>query len=313
MKIRYLSLVALCVLSWRALAIPNDCKVDLYVAQPFAVNGAIPTETCDYLSARLSQVVTSTGVISSIDYGQFFITGQFHTVYYNELPGPPMQSVVQTELSIYIGDMRNKSVYAVLSMPLKGVGTSRERAFHNALRGITVANKQLTDFIVTARDKIIDYYNTKSSQILAEAHRVAQMHRYEEALFLLSQIPACCQGYSDAMQLMLTYFQEYLDCEGSLLLNKARGAWAASPDAAGASEAMKYIVKISPKAAAYKDAEILISEIGMNVKSDHNFEMRDKHRDEMELETVRLEAAKAVGVAFGKGQQPSTTNLVWLK
>jgi hypothetical protein len=41
--------------------------------------------------------------------------------------------------------------------------------------------------------------------------------------------------------------------------------------------------------------------------------MRQKYNDEIKLESDRIAAAKAIGVAYGNGQQSTTTNLMWLK
>ena len=41
-------------------------------------------------------------------------------------------------------------------------------------------------------------------------------------------------------------------------------------------------------------------------------ENREKYKDEAGLKKQRIEAARAIGVAFGNGQQPVTTNITWL-
>ena len=46
--------------------------------------------------------------------------------------------------------------------------------------------------------------------------------------------------------------------------------------------------------------------------SDWDFENREKYKDEAGLKKQRIEAARAIGVAFGNGQQPVTTNITWL-
>ena len=41
--------------------------------------------------------------------------------------------------------------------------------------------------------------------------------------------------------------------------------------------------------------------------------MRQKYQDNIQLEKDRIKAAMAVGVAYGNHQQPTKTNLMWLK
>ena len=57
----------------------------------------------------------------------------------------------------------------------------------------------------------------------------------------------------------------------------------------------------------------LMKEVKARVRSDIDFEMRQKYNDEIQLEKDRIAAARAVGVAFGNGQKPTTTNLMWLR
>ena len=73
------------------------------------------------------------------------------------------------------------------------------------------------------------------------------------------------------------------------------------------------LAHIDPDASRYDDATKFMKEVKGQVRSDIDFEMRDKYNDQIELEKNRIAAARAVGVAFGNGQQPSTTNLMWLK
>lgn len=54
------------------------------------------------------------------------------------------------------------------------------------------------------------------------------------------------------------------------------------------------------------------NEVKQKVTSDWDFENREKYKDEAGLKKQRIEAARAIGVAFGNGQQPVTTNITWL-
>ena len=56
----------------------------------------------------------------------------------------------------------------------------------------------------------------------------------------------------------------------------------------------------------------MYNEIKQKVTSDWDFENREKYKDEAGLKKQRIEAARAIGVAFGNGQQPVTTNITWL-
>ena len=95
-------------------------------------------------------------------------------------------------------------------------------------------------------------------------------------------------------------------------LANARTAWFSKQSAEGAEEAGRYLSQILPDAGCYQDAVKLYEEIKSRVDEDLRFEMK-KYDDAVNLESKRIEAMKQIGVAYGKGQQPSTTNILGLR
>lgn len=73
------------------------------------------------------------------------------------------------------------------------------------------------------------------------------------------------------------------------------------------------LAQIDSNASCYGDAAKLMTEVKSQVRSDIDFEMRQKYSDQVQIERDRIAAARAVGVAFGNGQKPTTTNLMWLR
>ena len=73
------------------------------------------------------------------------------------------------------------------------------------------------------------------------------------------------------------------------------------------------LFKIDPEAACYNDALSLAKEIKSQVRSDLDLEMREKYHDKVKIEEQRIEAIRAIGVAYGNGQKPQTTNITWLR
>ena len=89
-------------------------------------------------------------------------------------------------------------------------------------------------------------------------------------------------------------------------------AWAAEQNATGAQKAGEFLAEIYPDAKCYEDAMNLYKEIKGKVLDDWEFEMK-QYQDGIDLEKQRINAMREVGVAFGKGQQPTTTNIGFLK
>ena len=126
-------------------------------------------------------------------------------------------------------------------------------------------------------------------------------------------IPLCSQGGEAANAYGLKLYTKYLDRMNLFLLNQAKALWAAGQDQETAYSVCAMLAMIDPDAACYAEAEKLMKEIKSQVRSDIDFEMREKYHDQIQLEKDRISAARAVGVAFGNGQKPTTTNLMWLR
>lgn len=290
----------------------HDCDIHLMVT-PIQQGEDVPEATNNALLSRLQNAVTATGVSADSNYGQFFVTGRFDHIYQDVLPGPPMQHALHTELTLYIGDMSGQKVFASTTFDLRGVGSSQQRAFINALSYISKNNNKFADFVEEAKTKIIAYYDNHYQQLLMEAAAAASTHEYEKALYFTTQIPSCCIGYSKAVEATKKYFKEYVDEEGRALLMAAKGEWAKRPDASSVDAAWGYLMQIDPDSSAYPEAEKLINEILATSKDDKRFETREKYHDSVETERRIIDAARQVGVAYGNGQQPVTTNVTWLR
>lgn len=309
-KIKYALLLLAASMTFASQA--DECEIYLMTC-PVEQLPAIPASINDQLMTRLATAVASESVVASPDFGQFFITGKFSDIYSSTLPGPPKQKALHTMLTVYVGDAINQTVYSTCQIELRGVGTSDQRAYINALSALNRSNDKLQSFIADAKVKIVAYYDKNYRNILSKADLAASMRNYEEALMYAVTIPECSVGYPEAVDAMLQYYQHYIDYTSQQLLNEARAAWGTSPDKEGAARAYRFLVQIDPQASCYPEAERLMRDIQEVVKENWDFEHKEKYRDEIELRRATIEAARAVGVAYGNGQQPSTSNLMWLR
>lgn len=290
----------------------NDCDLHL-MAVIAPQTGTLSQTASEQLFNKLCSVISSNDVYANQDYSRFFVTARVIPLYKEVLPGPPENTAVSLSVNLYIGDYAGEKVFATQTISLRGVGSSEERAYINALKGLKADNEKIKKLIVEGKAQIIDYYNRNFDRILAKAKQCASMKQDEEALFYISSIPECCNRYEEASRLTLTYYQNYIDNNCRKLLTLARTAWMQNPDGSGAAEVAKYLNQIDPDAACYDDAMSLYKEVKDKVKDDWTFEMRKKYSDALGLKKQMIEAARAVGVAYGNGQKEQTTNLMWLK
>lgn len=281
-----------------------QCRLNV-MTMPIEQEADVPAAVSDQISTRFVQLLTSDEMGVSTDFSQFFITGQFSHAYKETLPGPPPQHVIRTTLTLWIGDVINKSIFSSCSVELRGVGTTEQRAYVNALKQLNARNTNVARMVQEGRQRILTYYESNYSKILQRAQSLAAQNNFDEALMLLTSIPECCSGYQKAQSLTLTVFQKRCDKEGQSLLTEAQGIWATDPTDTGASEAMALLNQIDPSASCYKQATALITKMGKTVKENWDFENKTKYNNEIDLQKRRIAAARAVGVAYGNNQKPT--------
>lgn len=313
MRIKKISLLTLLVL---ILAIPvrsAECSVPVGVVALVEKSAATP-EAINLLKKRVESALGQSNHISISSSADFFVAVSFSDFSTTNLAGPPRQVSVTADASLYLCDAVSERVIAVCALDgLKGVGNSKQKALSQALRPINATNKKCADFFNSASDKIIEYYNQQYPTLLKRGRTLAAQQKYEEAMYWFFSIPECCKGYDEAAAEGLKFYQEWVDKDGAQAYDTARAIWIAQPDAEGAKRALSVLLTIPQNSKAYTQIEALINEISETVKEDKQFETRTKYEDSTRQSELMIEAAKEVGVAWGKGQQPTTTNLNWIK
>lgn len=306
-KINYF-LGAFCIAASAASA--QDCDLHIQVVTPDTEMCAGDSSVGDLLADRLTRTLTANGVTADENYGQFYISGRFNDIYKETLPGPPVQTAVHTTLTLMVADIFGNKTFDSETFELRGVGTSPQRAYINALGSLS-RNNALNSFIERAKEKVIAYFDTNYTDLLSKAKTAAALHDYDQALYFTGLIPQCCKGYSQAEKALLSYYQQYIDLEGTRLLNQAKSAFAIRPDADGAMEAYALINRIDPYSSAYGKAMSFADEIKKQTKAEYDFEVHQKYDDSHQIDLKKIDAARQIGVAFGQGQKSSTTNILW--
>jgi len=287
----------------------NNLAISVYVEDMVE---PVPAAAKTQLTNKLNLLLTKNGV-ASLDYmGQFFITAFAVPQTKDVIPGPPTKYVETMDLTFYIADYTNKLVYASTSITAKGVGETEAKAYMDVFKHVNLNSEVLQKFVETGREKIIAYYDAEAPRLIQEARHKASMKEYEAALFLCSSIPAQCKYYEESLQAGKEIYQMYIDNQCLKNLQEARMAWAAQQNAEGATLAGQYLVNILPDAACYGEAMQLYSDIRQKVLDDWKFEMK-QYQDGVDLEKQRIEAIKQVGVAYGNHQQPTSTNIGFLR
>lgn len=286
----YLLVICLNFAGSRLINAQNYCDIDIATVN-ITKGEIVPSAVDSRLQSKLSQALSKAG-LTSVDYdSRFFVAGRFDDAINDVTGGPNQKILVKTTLTIYIGDAEEQKIFATESFELKGVGSSDQQAYSNALKSINGSNEKLIDFLRKGKQKIIDYYNTNYTKYLDNARKQMAARNYDEALFYATAIPSCCWGYGQAQALALQIYNQSMNYEGQQLLAKARAAWAADPTADGAAVAYSYLSQIDPSASCAAEAKALGDEITRTTKEQWEFENVTKYKYEIELEKKRIDVA----------------------
>lgn len=273
----------------------------------------VPYAARSVLYQSLNRVATENGLISDSPLTPFVLTAHCDVLDKSNLPGPPIQTVYNLGITFYMADLYTKKKFATAYITLEGVGNGEVKSYINAFGRINSKNIEIKSLINEGKAKMMYYYDTQYPNIIKEAKRLEATQNFEEALMQVFSIPVCSKGGDVASKYGLELYTKNLNRLNLYLLNQARALWAAGQNQQTAYEVCAMLAQIDPDAACYNDAQKLMREVKGQVRSDIDFEMRQKYNDQIRLESDRIAAARAIGVAYGKGQKPTTTNLMWLR
>lgn len=273
----------------------------------------IPEAARSVLENSLTRMATASGMNADFHFSNFVLTAQVDVLDKDILPGPPMQISRTLGVTLYLGDAATQTKYASAYVEVAGVGTNDTKCLINAFRRLNAGNAEIKRMIALGKQKMMTYFDDHYGDILQNARRKAALQQYEEAIALAMSIPVCSRGGDEATAAALEIYATCRDKLNLELLNRARTIWAAGQNREAAVEAGRLLSLIDPDAACYSDAVALAEEIKRQIRSDLDFVMREQYADQVRLEEARIEAIRAIGVAYGRGQQPRTTHITWVR
>lgn len=289
----------------------SDCDLHIQVVTPDTEMAGADDAVASMLATRLVNALTHSGATADDSYGQLYLTGKFNDSFNETVPGPPMRTAVHTTLTLMVADVVGNKMFDSQSFELRGVGSSEQRAYINALNQLNGNNRQLRDFVERAKRKTISYFDKNYTRIIAKGKQAASMRDYPQAFYFIGLIPQCSVGYEEANRAMATLYQDFIDYEGTRLLNDAEAAFAMSPNAQGALSAYAFLRKIDPRSSAYGASRKFAEEVKKQTKAEYDFEVHEKYQDQKDFAFKSLDAARQIGVAYGSNQKNNTTNILW--
>lgn len=290
----------------------QECEIPMSVLlQEGVVN--VPESAAQVLDNQLRRIALKSGVNTQIEFSQFALTAHVDQLDRYLTNTVPAKVVNQFGVTLYIADVLDQKKFSSTYIEIKGVGDNETKSVTNAFRQLNASNASIQSFVKKGREEIINYYNTQYPNLLKEAQRLVSLQQYSKALAICASVPVCSKGGDAASQLGEEIYGRQLNYINQQIINEAQAIWAAGQDDDAAMEAAELLAGVDPEAKCYAQAQALLKEIKQQRRSDIDWEARDKYKLQMGLEKNRIEAWRAVGVAYGNHQKPTTTNLTWLR
>ncbi len=285
----------------------QDCNITLDVVVPERI-APLPEACRGVLQKKLNMIAGQSGAIVG-GVTPFALTADVELLDKQVLSGNPSKIMNEIGVTITVIDTNDGKVFASTYLDIKAIGNSETKAYIDGINRINPQSPILVDFAKDSRSKIIAYYDNNYQSIIKKANSLASMKRYDEALSHIISTPECCVGFDSAIAAALPIYSKYIDQLGVYNLEQAKRIWAANQNTSGGAAAGVYLSEIDPDAACYNAAQTLYTEIKKVCGDECTFLMR-VHDDNVNLESQRIEAMRAVGVAYGEGQKEITTNLI---
>jgi len=284
----------------------------------------IPSEAKKLLNTKLTQIASNNGMGGSSVNERFIITSNVNIGTKDIIAGPPQMIAQNVDVTFFIGDAIENTIFSNLTIALKGVGTNENKALIEAFKRINVNDIRFTTFIEKGKNKIVGYYASKCDFIIKDAMTLAKLEKYNQAIYTLSLVPEVCQDcYFKCLDALAYIFQMKIDMECEKAFNNAKTIWSSSLNKEGAKKAGEILSVIHPSSICINDANNLISEIDKKLKEDEKKEWefmirqyednlaREKELMEMrkeqnarnyELEQQRISSYRAIAFEYAKNQ-----------
>lgn len=306
---KYIFTIIFATVSLLSVNAQGDCVIPMMVLVPEQVDELAPMAQSK-LESKIRQMITMNGMEGGASFSNFCVVANMIEGSKEVTSGLRPLVTITSELELFVGNNYTGEKFASTAITVSGAGRNESKAYSAAFGTINSSNKQIQKFLNDAKRKVVHYYETQIPQIIAQARSFAIQRNYEEALCLLSSVPTCCSKYPEIERCMLQLYQEFADYDCAVKVSKARAIWNSTQDKDGASLAGAYLASIDPATSCWDDALSLAETIRLRIGDDWEFS-KELMRDSVMLEKARIDAIRAIGVAFGQNQKAVSIRENW--
>lgn len=269
----------------------------------FPTNAELPGNIAQRLESKLLQIATANGISGINTNLRFILTANVDLYEKSILATAPPKHAYTLDMTFYVADGINGDVFSSYSRKVNGVGNSPEQAYLNAFNSVRPNDNAFKSLIEVARQKIANYYDDQCQFIIQAAQRLAKMSQFDEALWELLLIPTASPDcWNLAKDHIETIYQKKIDYECNNKLLQASNVWFSNQNWSGAELAGKILMTIDPNSSCIAEMNELVKHITNRVLELDNREWNFHYDYEIGLHRDMINAAREVGVAWGKNQ-----------
>lgn len=280
-------------------------------------NIALPAEAKNMLMTKLNQITTMNGIGGSQAIPRFIITAAVNIGTKDIIAGPPQMIAQNIDITLFVGDAISNTVYANVTISIKGVGTNENKAFIEAIKTINPQNKDILLFLEDGKKKVLNYYSTQCDFIIKDALTLTKQEKYDEAIYQLAIVPNVCEEcYFECLDTIVHIYQQKIDTDCKAKLSKAKTMWAGQQNISNAENVLNILSDINYNATCFSDVNLLTKEINNKLMADEKARLElalKKYNDKIDLEKKQIDAYKEVAVEYAKNQPKTITynNIYW--
>lgn len=104
----------------------------------------------------------------------------------------PVMYVTELEISLFIGDLYTGVVFGQTAFTVKGVAETEGKSYIEAIRNVKARNPKLRTMILSAKNKIMAYFDAEGDQIMNRIDALIAAGNYKAALIEINSIPRAC-------------------------------------------------------------------------------------------------------------------------
>ncbi|MBL4746511.1 MAG: hypothetical protein JKY08_09120 [Flavobacteriaceae bacterium] len=302
-----------------AQSIDDIGKIALSVVMPSNTDN-ISSREFSKLKSKIQQLTAKNGISGNGYNSNFVIYPKFEIFEEETLDaGLTSKVLIMGELSLYVSQTENNLIFNTISIPVKGIGNTKDKAILSAISRINTRDTELNAFFLESKSKIINYYENNCDLIASKANAFIKKQQYQEAIGLLMTVPeevsSCYQAVQD---ITVKAYIAYQNNRCSTAILKAKSKIAIKD----IKTALDYLSGIDPDSKCFIQSDRLITEIETEITrldereySNERARLQQEIKEERlrretknKLELVRINAIKEIAISYYRNKGMQTTN-----